>query len=375
MEAVKEGAAEKWKLATHYIQRTLPKDASHVTDPDNKTTIALELERSKEDKVVEVEGSEQLLLMLDDCVGTHLEERKAAGAAPKALFIDGITSKFLSEYAAEKPFVLFGEYDHTILDVKRSPYEASDGTLYEDVSAAIVYGENLKMTVLRVLLPATEENKPYIDRVENMLLYRRGVSIKPKADISRIIVSPKSAMLDLDKLFMALSKGEPMMKAGDVYILDDVMNADDEVMVTYSKTDSVPEKPYQPIMSDESFLLFRIKGYGDSFLFPERSKYEIAKFFREKKGLYFTVGENIYDNMLDYMKIDGSGRYPVFKFEHVRWDDTIDAGRKIKALKAAARIDPLSVGNELGPVSSAWMEKEENSFSGKSIRSMPQLCP
>ncbi len=149
----------------------------------------------------------------------------------------------------------------------------------------------------------------------------------------------------------------------------------DGVLIAYSEEDTVPDKPHQPVLADGEFFTFEIKGYTDSSLFPERSKYEIARFFSEKEGMYFTVGENIYDNMLDYMKIDGSGRYPIFKFEHVRETDVFDTTQKIHTLKTAARLDLISSEGELGPASSAWTEKEESSFSGKSIKSMPQLCP
>ncbi len=382
MEVVTAAREDKWKLATHYIERTRQTYALNSMDTDRITSIRMCLENGEKSKTLDIEGSEQLYLLLNDCVGSPFTERKVRKAVPEVLFMDSATRGFLSKYLPEKPFMLKSGQIHTIIDAKRMQYVASDGTVYAVLSALMLYGNKEKKTLLHVLLPATHGSMPYIDRTENFILGREGLgsmnldmAIKPKADICRIIVNPKNKLLDLDKLFMALSTGEPMMKAGEVYLLNGAVNIGSNVRVTYSKVESASDEPFRPIMSDEDFILFNIAGYPSDSPFAGRRADEIARFFEDKTGQYFTVGENIYDNMLDYMYVGTGGMYPVLKFGRARPGDIRDAAMKIKTLKAAVRRDPLNETDELGPNSSKWTENEERSFSGTSIKSIPQLCP
>jgi hypothetical protein len=365
MGAVRTAEAEKWKLVAMRIQRTEVKEAEQVTDPRNGTTIVLNLEKNGEEKVIETKGSDQLYLLLNKCMGRAIEERSSTQSAPQPLFLDTASSRFISEYAMEGPIMLSHENTYRILLVEASSRNATDGEVYKGVKALLSYGESTeKNVVLHILLDSSAKYKPYVDRIFNFLQASMYFNIKPKADISSVIINPKNTFLDLDKFFLTMSPKEPRMKAGEIYLLNDVSDEGHEVVLSYSRVRSAfGTKRQRYLSNDEDYSIYHISGYSNAQAFPGRSVGEIFAFFNEKIGQYFTVGENIYNNMLDYMMVDSSKTYPVFRFEYAHEGSAIDAYRKIRALKRAVRPSSSDEDGELGSASGAWTDTEKTSFS------------
>jgi hypothetical protein len=252
--------------------------------------------------------------------GKEIKQIRFSSNIERIVYAEQLLSKNVKIQNIPLPDIKFSSAIKEMMSIKREGYDtymkkgidymldSTNERVIKDSGISYIvddfkfFSEKGNAFILSTVFPNKPEYTPYLMRLKNFFQDRNYLLFTPKENISPVFKDD-----NLDQLFILLGMYKPRFESGKVYLLKDVGIMGDAVYIQYGQWDSRED------------MLFRV-AYGlDSW--TGRTKDDIKNFFEKYKGYYFVTAEDIYDNMLDYMKVPSNSEPFPFYFEKIYWID------------------------------------------------------
>ncbi len=301
----------RYKIASYFVADTLAPIGNLKVSMDEDFVIVLENENDQSVYDLKlIEPSFELKALVAGLLGKeimlqddnfHLNEELLFTNSDVKEFIENVTVCGASLYMSKDNVYYIRESKNSI---KLSNLNV-DNISYLMLNASFISSDELQFN-LGVLFNKNELT--YVDRTINFFNGLRGIAIKPTGSIGPIISTK-----DLDLLYNAIRPYDPVVpytpeiRNGTVYLLEGLDRVENTLILKIVDTDTGKRHS------------FNIRCYSSNVAYNlrNRSISKVYEYFSNYVGYYFVSGEDISNNMLDYMRVPSPEEPFIFYFTKV----------------------------------------------------------